>query len=124
MCLSGEITELSDEQWQLVLRAQRLYRKAAPVIKHGKSRRFGELGESWRHPKGWQAMVRTSADEQHALVVIHTFENAPARIEAPLPSGKWKVREHFPDGHVTLAGDGLRWDDAPDFSGRVLLLSR
>ncbi len=123
MCLSGEIAELSDEQWQLVLRAQRLYREAAPIIKHGTSRRFGETSESWRYPKGWQAVVRESADRQHALIVIHTFENAPARIETPLPSRGWKIRGQFPDDAVALAGDALRWNDAADFSGRVLLLS-
>src|SRR5882724_7359412 len=52
MCLSGEIAELSTEQWALAKEAQRHYRLAAPIIKNGMSRCFGERGASWRHPRG------------------------------------------------------------------------
>ncbi len=124
MCLSGEIAELSDEQWQLVLRAQRAYRKAAPIIKHGKSRLVGALGESWRHPSGWQAVVRTSLDARHALVVIHVFETAPSQIELPLPPGSWKIVEQFSSAEAVVSGDALRWHAPPDFCASVLLLSR
>jgi alpha-galactosidase len=105
MCLSGEIAELTDRQWELVRRAQQLYRSAVPIIKHGTSRRYGATGESWRHPTGWQTVVRESGDE--LLVVTHTFADAPTKID--LPSG------HVIDklGHL----DG-------DFSAEVRLLSR
>ena len=124
MCLSGEIAELSDEQWQLVLQSQRLYRRAAPIIKHGTSRRFGALGESWRHPKGWQALVRTSSDQRQALVVIHTFEDAPAKLEVPVGEG-WTVEEQFPSPVLDHANSNtLRWLDPQDFRATVLLLRR
>jgi alpha-galactosidase len=105
MCLSGEIAELTDRQWELVRRAQQLYRRAVPIIKHGTSRRYGATGESWRHPTGWQTVVRATGDE--LLVVTHTFADAPAEVD--LPSG------HVIDkiGHV----DG-------DFSAEVRLLRR
>ena len=122
MCLSGEVAELDDDQWQLVLRAQRLYRRAAPVIKHGKSRHFGELGESWRHPRGWQAVVRSGTDE--LLVILHAFENAPAQVEVPLPLGAWKIHGQFPGTEADVDGPTLRWQPPQDFSACVLLLSR
>ena len=45
MCLSGEIAGLTDAQWRLVLRAQQLYRRAAPVIKEGAPQHFGARGK-------------------------------------------------------------------------------
>jgi alpha-galactosidase len=120
MCLSGDIAGLPGPSWQLVRQAIALYAKAAPVIKYGISRRFGVLAESWRHPRGWQALVRTSADL--ALVVVHAFEGAPPQVILPL-SGEWVLAESFggscvlSDGHLIVAHAG-------DFSGCVLLFSR
>lgn len=126
MCLSGEIVELGDEQWRLVSEAQKLYGKAAPVIKQGSSRRFGATGESWRHPRGWQAVVRTGSDKQNALVVLHTFADAPARLEIPLGEG-WAIAGQFPaagQARPAVSGGRLWWSDPGDFSGAVVLLSR
>jgi len=128
MCLSGEIANLTPAQWELVQRAMRLYRQAAPVIKHGTSRRFGELGESWRHPKGWQAVARKSAGEDRALVVVHTFEGAPKHLEIPLGAGNsWRVTGHLAAGaavNVDCSGGMLRLSPGADFSAQVLLMSQ
>jgi alpha-galactosidase len=124
MCLSGGIAELSTGQWRLVERAMALYRKAAPIIKHGVSRRFAELGESWRHPRGWQAVRRVAKDGQSALVVVHAFEGAPKAIEMPLPEGAWRVAEEFPRAESRVAGGVLECPVEGDFSGRVVLLER
>jgi len=125
MCISGEITELSAAQWELVLRMQVLYGKAAPIIREGTSRRFGGMGESWRRPTGWQAVVRTSGDARRALVVLHTFANPPATIHVPLPSltyGSWDIDEMFHDG-PRIADGALIWKNPEPFSAAVLLLS-
>jgi alpha-galactosidase len=58
-----------------------------PVVKHSMSRRFGSLGASWRHPQGWQAVVRTFTDGKQALVVLHAFAAAPLYVEIPFASG-------------------------------------
>ena len=125
MCLSGQIAELSDHQWSLVCRAQQMYRKAVPIIKQGTSRRFGQMGESWRHPQGWQGVVRVAADGASALAVVHAFADAPKTMELPLPPGRsWRVAEEFKtgtpraliDGHtLTCPGDG-------DFCARAVLI--
>jgi alpha-galactosidase len=128
MCLSGEIAALNAAQWESVTRAQRLYAQAAPIIKHGRSRRCGEMGESWRHPRGWQAVVRASADGRSALVVAHAFAGAPPTVEISLPSGGgWQL-----DDADVLAGaplyveDGgqLRWSEVTDFAAAVVVLRR
>jgi len=123
MCLSGEIAALSPSQWTVVQKACHLYRKAAPIIKHGISRRFGELGESWRHPKGWQAVRRVAEDGRSILVVAHAFENAPGEMVVPLPVGDWKMSEEFSCRNATVRGAELVCPaGGNDFSGHVVLL--
>ena len=125
MCISGEITALSAAQWELVLRMQELYGKAAPIIRDGTSRRFGVMGESWRRPTGWQAVVRTAAASGRALVVLHSFASPPEAIHIQLPeapNGKWKIDEAFP-GRPQLTDGILTWTEPEPFSASVLLLS-
>lgn len=131
MCLSGDIAQLSDAQWQLVLAAQRLYRQAAPIIKHGTSRRHGQAGASWRHPTGWQAVVRhatatATGTGDAALVVLHTFADPPGRIEVPLPgAGAWRVAHEFPaNARPADMGPAMVWENPVPFDGRAVLLSR
>jgi len=125
MCLSGGITQLTADQWSLVTRAMTTYRAAAPTIKHGTSRRFAEMGASWRHPTGYQAVVRTSNDGKTALVVAHGFAGAPKHINVPLPAGKsWKLIDSFAADAIAPIVDGcaLNMTFVTDFSARVVLL--
>jgi alpha-galactosidase len=126
MCLSGEVDQISPLQWEIVRQAIRLYAEAAPVIKHGTSRRFGTLGPSWRHPKGWQAVRRLSRSQETALVVVHAFAEAPETVEVALPSAKWKLVGQLADSDFAfeLIDKGLRINLPADFSGAVLLLKR
>ena len=71
MCLSGDVTRLSEEQWKKVEEGTDFYRQVRRIIRDGRSAFFGEMGDSWRHPEGWQAVVRTAGAE--TLAVIHTF---------------------------------------------------
>ena len=41
------------------------------IIRDGVSAFHGQVSQSWRHPEGWQAVVRTSGEG--TLAVIHTF---------------------------------------------------
>jgi alpha-galactosidase len=124
MCLSGGIAELSEPQWQLVLGAQRFYRAAAPIIKQGVSRRFGAIGQSWRHPRGWQSLRRVSADGARILIVLHAFENAPAETITPIEGEGWHIESEFPAPGATLATDGLHWPPRGDFTAHAVLLAK
>jgi alpha-galactosidase len=96
MCLSGDVTELDEQQWSRALEAQRLYQRAAPVIKYGRSRRYGPPVGSYRHPRGWQAVARVADDGREALVVAHGFGgDVPPAIEVPLPPGPWRIAGQF-----------------------------
>ena len=99
LCLSGQVHELSGEQWAIVRRAVDFYAKAAPVIRRGSSRRYGPELTSWRHARGWQAVVRTGEDG--VLVVVHTFHQSPQTLRIPLPAG-CAVDD-------TFCRDGVRW---------------
>ena len=80
LCVSGDVTELSDDQWSVLQRGIDFYKKAVPMIRDGKSRIYGSEIRSFRHPKGWQAVVRKSGEGM--LVVVHTFgQEVPEEIE-------------------------------------------
>lgn len=122
MCLSGDINRLNDEQWEIILRAQNIYRLAGPVIKNGSSRRFGTIGPSWRHPTGWQAVLRVSDDRLSALVVAHAFKEAPEKVTLDLPEGAWALTHQFPHETACLDRNRLTVSFAGEFSAQTLLL--
>lgn len=123
LCLSGDITALNPEQWALVSRALALYPRVAPIIRDGTSTFLGDVGPSWRHPRGWQAVLRRH--DQELLVVLHTFAGPPPRLELPLPPGKWCLLEELSSGpasHVSSTRRCLRTSALTSFSGRVIRL--
>lgn len=88
MCISGDVTELSDKQWAVIEAGIKFYKKIVPVIRHGQSYRYGSAIKSGRHPKGWQAVVRTGTDTEEAYAIIHIFDKElPECIEITLPEG-------------------------------------
>jgi alpha-galactosidase len=104
LCLSGDVCGLDERQWAVVGAALELYGRAAPVLRDGVSRRFGPAVPVWRHPRGWQAVVRAARDGRTALVVAHVFGGAtPAVIEVALPSaGEWRMVGALDDGFTLV----------------------
>lgn len=105
MCLSGDIHELSTEQWEVIDKAIAFYNKAAPIIKEGTTGRYGTSVRSYRHPKGWQGIMRTSKDQSFILVVVHTFGGGNEKdITLPLPpdSGTYTIAEIFSDTDIGI----------------------
>ena len=87
LCISGDVTELSDKQWDMIDRGMDFYKRIVPVIRDGQSYIHGNRIESMRHPCGWQGVVRVGRQNK-AYVVIHTFEEGfPEWIEISLPAG-------------------------------------
>ena len=87
MCLSGDVTGLSPEQWRQVDDGIAFHRAAGGIIRNGVSAFHGEVSASWRHPEGWQAVVRTA--EEGTLAVIHTFGGRfPAEVRLPVRGGQ------------------------------------
>lgn len=98
MCLSGDLHALSAAQWKRVVSAMELQRRVYPVIRDGQSVFHGGTGKSWRHPRGWQAVLRTGREGGQALLVAHTFSRPfPKHVEIPLPPGSgWTMTECWP----------------------------
>ena len=129
MCLSGDVTELSDHQWSLALRAQHLYQRVAPIIKQGRSLRYGPVVTNYRHPRGWQAILRLSEDSREALAVAHSFgADVPPEISIALPSasnaGNWQIADSFHAAQKPphLASDQLVIPFEGEYDACVVLL--
>lgn len=87
MCISGDVTDLSREQWEMIESGMDFYRNIVPMIKEGQSYHYGTEGMSMRYPEGWQALVRVGKNGM-AYVVMHVFEEVlPKQISIPLPEG-------------------------------------
>lgn len=85
MCISGDVCNLTPEQWEVIDRGIAFYKKCVLIIKNGTSFLYERYGSSWRHPKGWQAVVRF-LENGACMAVIHTFDGAlPDEIRIPLP---------------------------------------
>jgi alpha-galactosidase len=52
---------------------------------------------SYRHPEGWQAILRIATDKSSAIIVIHSFDGElPDRIEIELhEAGNFKISSVF-----------------------------
>lgn len=96
LCLSGDYDLLDAKQKKAVIDGCKLYKQVAPIIRDGWSERQGPDVTSWRHPQGWQAVMRRSANGKKLLVVAHTF-GKPGRkpLQIALPKGKWKIKGSY-----------------------------
>lgn len=107
MCLSGDIYDLSDEQWEWVRQGMEFYRQAADVIRYGRTilHEYAETG--YNHPQGQQLSVREWNGKR--LAILHRFEHSQ------------KLMPDFPAGSRILAeygsGDG-------DFSAKAWLYDK
>ena len=90
MCLSGDIYDLSDEQWAIVDEGMKFYRRAADIIKNGRTVLIDCAAESYNRPTGCQLVLREYGGE--GLAVLHRFEDSrlPERI---LPEGAEVIAE-------------------------------
>jgi alpha-galactosidase len=125
LCLSGEIDELDEKQWALVQEVIRFYNQVAPIIKNGRSKLYQQIGSSWQHPQGAQAVLRTSTDNNQALLVVHTFAKPlPAEMIVDLPQGNWWIAGVLPGTSVDvqMIGNTLRIQPAGEFEGYVVHL--
>ncbi len=105
MCLSGDVLELTEDQWGKIDEGIAFYKKIAPVIKNGFSYLYENYGPSEKRLSGYQVAVRVENEGEglvperarEAFAVIHVFrdmakddgsviitlpENCPLHIES------------------------------------------
>ena len=71
MCLSGDISDLSDEQWQVVDEGIAFYRKCSDVIKDGTTVLIDQPDTKYNDLKGQQLLIREY--EGTKLAILHRF---------------------------------------------------
>ena len=104
MCISGDVWELSEEQWAKVDEGIGFFKAVRKIIRDGVSTFHGEVSQSWRHPEGWQAVCRTAGGE--TLTVIHTFGGKfPEKVILPV-SGKKILRVMNSEGNCVTLENG------------------
>ena len=114
MCLSGDIHELSAEQWARVDEGISFFKAVRRIIRDGVSAFHGEISESWRHPEGWHAVCRTAGDE--TLAVIHTFAgNYPETISLPVTGRRILRTMSSENNRITLENGVLTVELKADF---------
>lgn len=125
MCLSGDVCNLSREQWDVIEKGIAFYQKAAPVIRDGISWIYGPKITSWRHPQGWQAVVR-HVEDGRCMVVIHTFAGElPQRIEITLPEAvHGDIQEVYVDipARIHVKQGRLEYEPARNWCAVAVLL--
>ncbi len=122
MCISGDVIHLSAEQWEKVEEGMAFYREVRHIIRDGTSAFHGEVSESWRHPEGWQAVVRQAGDE--TLAVIHTFADCGAR-QVELPAAGKKIRRVLctENNRVSLEGGKMKVELKAPFEAVAVYLA-
>ena len=127
LCLSGEIRELCEEQFQRMTRNLALYERVKSIIRDGESRIHRRMNESYRQPRGWQAVVRTVRPSgRECLVVFHSFlENADNTFAIPLPPDvAWTIGDQLAEGIEIREVEGhiLRGQIRAPFASAVIHL--
>ena len=74
MCLSGDIYDLTAEQWEVIEEGMEFYNEVADIIKYGKTTKYENSTKSYNNPKGEQIVVREFDNKQ--LVIAHRFEGS------------------------------------------------
>ena len=128
LCVSGDVYDLTGHQWDIVDRGIAFYGKSMPVIRSGKSRRYGREDLDYNHLKGWQGLVRegTRDAEGLCLAVLHRFEEADDTFSVPLPEGAWQILDVYaePETQACLQDGCLTVCTGGAYSAAAVLLKR
>lgn len=127
MCLSGDIEELTSEQWQKIDDAIKFYKKVSHIIRDGKSYRRGPQVLSYNNPTGWQVLLRVdAANSREAIAVFNTFQvENDTTVRVPLlEQYTFELLDNYSSKpfQLTIEGDDLIIRNVGSFEGIVLHL--
>lgn len=109
LCLSGEIFDLCEEKWEVVINAIKFYDKIKDIIKNGTTTIIDSTANDYNNLYGYQAVLREYSNK--ALLIVHTFKDG-ANVPVDKYLNGWTVVEAF----------GSELDG--DFRGKAYLLSK
>ena len=127
LCLSGDILNLEQEQWNLVLHGLEFYRKLVPVLRDGDSRLAPAAARGRTRLTGAQTLVRIGRDRRQFALFLHAFETPPAEVRFRLPEGEWTCVDEFSvsgTGSTAIEADEVVWCGPAPMSGRVMLFEK
>jgi alpha-galactosidase len=109
LCLSGNIDELDETQWDIVKKGVDFYDKISGAIKKGHTYWYGPKIKSYRHPAGWQAILRIADETGDAYAVLHTFAGEfKEYITIDLPGGyTFEPIESYMEPRETTAQEAI-----------------
>jgi len=127
MCLSGDLQNLEPWQTEKARKAVKLYSRTAEIIKHGVSRRHGDIPTSYNNPEGWQAVERHNEKNGKTLLVVHKFKCSNASLKITLKhslEGTPRIAESLAPKNVEMKTDGrvVEICGLEHFSGCVAVL--
>ncbi len=126
LCLSGDVLNLSKEQWDFTCEGLEFYRKLVPILKDGYSCFYPMSAPARRRLRGSQLLMRYGKDGRIALF-LHGFNEVPGEMACRLPAGDWEIEAEFaaPNTGTSHIGNGeyVLSNPAP-MSGRVVILRR
>ncbi|MDV4149393.1 alpha-galactosidase [Clostridium sp. AL.422] len=125
LCLSGDVTKLTKDQWILIEKGIKFYKSISEIIKNGQSYLYGSKIKSTRYPKGWQALLRIGKNNE-AYIVIHTFEaEIPECISIELKKGyPKKIKEIYSDTeeNVVIENNVLKYYPKENYKALAIKL--
>lgn len=113
MCLSGDIYNMSEKQWQLIENAIAFYKSVGHIIRDGKTTLISVHSESYNNPTGEQLVLRSLKDE--TLLIFHRFENSKSLEETAF------------ENNINLSDYDIissYGDASEDFSAKAILLKK
>jgi len=124
LCLSGDTERIDDAQWAIVAAGIKFYTKIAHILMEGVTHWYGPKVQSYRHPKGWQGILRMT--EKEAYVVLNTFgETTAGDIHIDLPPGyEYDIIGTYMENPsaATLVGSRLTFAVESEFQGFAVYL--
>lgn len=85
MCLSGDVTNLTSEQWNVIERGMAFYKKITPIIKAGQTYQMSPQIEKIRYPEGCAWNIEEIYSDSEVKVRVED------RILYYTPGENWKA---------------------------------
>ena len=124
LCISGDVFDLTKEQWEFANEGAGFYKKVSPVIIDGVTQRYGTFQDSNRRLKDHQASVRYGGNGK-ALVIVHSFEHEGTQeISVPVKKG-YVIEDNYEAGNhrIRIDGDSLKMEFEGIFDAVAVLLT-
>lgn len=105
MCISGDINNLNENQFDILRKSEDIYTKVVHIIKNGKTKIYGKRSLNMRYPEGTQVVIRSTENE--ILVVCHSFNNPSDEIQIELPKDNYSIKDNFYNENISISGNKL-----------------